>query len=103
MKKTILLFSALLIFGNLSAQDKAALVNPIIGTNGMGHTFPGACVPFGLVQLTRTRTRSLITWMASISRVPMNIVPAINIRTAVSSGSAIRISAEPDIPTSAIS
>ena len=39
----------------------------------------------------------------SISRVPMNIVPAINIRTAVSSGSAIRISAEPDIPTSAIS
>ena len=20
------------------------LVNPIIGTNGMGHTFPGACV-----------------------------------------------------------
>ena len=52
MKKTILLFSALLIFGNLSAQDKAALVNPIIGTNGMGHTFPGACVPFGLVQLS---------------------------------------------------
>ena len=29
MKKTILLFSALLIFGNLSAQDKAALVNPM--------------------------------------------------------------------------
>ena len=59
MKKTILLFSALLIFGNLSAQDKAALVNPIIGTNGMGHTFPGACVPFGLVQLIRcTQDRS---------------------------------------------
>ena len=27
-------------------------VNPIIGTNGMGHTFPGVCVPFGLVQLS---------------------------------------------------
>lgn len=27
-------------------------VNPIIGTNGMGHTFPGACVPFGFVQLS---------------------------------------------------
>lgn len=52
MKKTILLFSALLILWDLSAQDKAALVNPIIGTNGMGHTFPGACVPFGLVQLS---------------------------------------------------
>ncbi len=27
-------------------------VNPIIGTNGMGHTFPGACAPFGAVQLS---------------------------------------------------
>lgn len=103
MKKTILLFSALLIFGNLSAQDKAALVNPIIGTNGMGHTFPGACVPFGLVQLSPDTDTIPHNVDASISRVPMNIVPAINIRTAVSSGSAIRISAEPDIPTSAIS
>ena len=29
-----------------------AYVNPIIGTNGTGHTFPGACVPFGIVQLS---------------------------------------------------
>lgn len=27
-------------------------VNPFIGTAGMGHTFPGACVPFGGVQLS---------------------------------------------------
>ena len=27
-------------------------VNPMIGTNGMGHTFPGACYPFGIVQLS---------------------------------------------------
>jgi predicted alpha-1,2-mannosidase len=27
-------------------------VNPFIGTNGMGHTFPGACAPFGIVQLS---------------------------------------------------
>ena len=27
-------------------------VNPFIGTSGMGHTFPGACVPFGGVQLS---------------------------------------------------
>ena len=103
MKKTILLFSALLIFGNLSAQDKAALVNPIIGTDGMGHTFPGACVPFGLVQLSPDTDTIPHNVDGKYSRVPMNIVPAINIRTAVSSGSAIRISAEPDIPTSAIS
>ncbi len=27
-------------------------VNPIIGTNGMGHTFPGACAPFSGIQLS---------------------------------------------------
>ena len=27
-------------------------VNPLIGTDGMGHTFPGACAPFGSVQLS---------------------------------------------------
>ena len=27
-------------------------VNPFIGTNGMGHTFPGACYPYGFVQLS---------------------------------------------------
>ena len=48
-----LILSALLAGGNLFAQqDKVSFVNPIIGTNGMGHTFPGACVPFGLVQLS---------------------------------------------------
>ena len=32
--------------------DYTQFVNPIIGTNGMGHTFPGACAPFGIVQLS---------------------------------------------------
>ena len=36
----------------VGAQQPADYVNPIIGTNGMGHTFPGACTPFGLVQLS---------------------------------------------------
>ncbi len=27
-------------------------VNPLIGTTGMGHCFPGACAPFGAVQLS---------------------------------------------------
>jgi predicted alpha-1,2-mannosidase len=27
-------------------------VNPFVGTQEMGHTFPGACAPFGLVQLS---------------------------------------------------
>ncbi|MCK7537338.1 MAG: hypothetical protein MZV63_43460 [Marinilabiliales bacterium] len=27
-------------------------VNPFIGTDRMGHTYPGATVPFGMVQLS---------------------------------------------------
>lgn len=33
-------------------NNYAAFVNPIIGTNGMGHTFPGACYPFGGIQVS---------------------------------------------------
>ena len=38
----------------LSQEDVSLvrLVNPFIGTSGMGHTFPGACAPFGAVQLS---------------------------------------------------
>ena len=32
--------------------DHTPLVNPFIGTGGHGHTFPGAMVPFGMVQLS---------------------------------------------------
>jgi putative alpha-1,2-mannosidase len=28
------------------------LVNPLIGTGGHGHTFPGICAPFGMMQLS---------------------------------------------------
>ena len=34
------------------AQDFAQHVNPFIGTGGHGHTFPGATVPYGMVQLS---------------------------------------------------
>jgi len=33
-----------------SEQDPARHVNPFIGTRVEGHTFPGACYPFGMVQ-----------------------------------------------------
>jgi predicted alpha-1,2-mannosidase len=32
--------------------DFAKYVDPMIGTGGHGHTFPGACAPFGMVQLS---------------------------------------------------
>jgi predicted alpha-1,2-mannosidase len=45
-----LLFATL----NLGSQtpDYANRVNPFIGTGGTGHTFPGAVLPFGMVQLS---------------------------------------------------
>ena len=33
-------------------QDLTRYVNPFIGTGGHGHTFPGATLPFGMVQLS---------------------------------------------------
>ncbi|MBA2737408.1 MAG: glycoside hydrolase family 92 protein [Pyrinomonadaceae bacterium] len=42
------------LFVNTFAQtpDFTRFVNPFIGTGGHGHTFPGATVPFGMVQLS---------------------------------------------------
>ncbi len=51
MKKSFISISISLLISCLSfAQLK--YVNPLIGTDGMGHTFPGACVPFGIIQLS---------------------------------------------------
>lgn len=36
----------------LTSVAQVEYVNPMIGTDGMGHTFPGACVPFGGIQLS---------------------------------------------------
>lgn len=33
-------------------KDPVQYVNPLIGTHKMGHTYPGATVPFGMVQLS---------------------------------------------------
>ncbi len=33
-------------------SDFSSLVNPFIGTGGHGHTFPGATMPFGMMQLS---------------------------------------------------
>lgn len=65
--KNLLLLSVLISFMSLSGfaqsesatiqtstgvQDYCNYVNPFIGTLRMGHTFPGATVPFGMVQLS---------------------------------------------------
>ncbi|MBP8033886.1 MAG: GH92 family glycosyl hydrolase, partial [Bacteroidia bacterium] len=51
--KSLLIIFFTLSFTTLIAQTKyAQFVNPFIGTGGTGHTFPGAVVPFGMVQLS---------------------------------------------------
>lgn len=36
----------------ISVNAQSKYVNPFIGTNGHGHTYPGVCLPFGMVQLS---------------------------------------------------
>lgn len=40
------------VFAQNPLLDLARYVDPMIGTGGTGHTFPGASVPFGMVQLS---------------------------------------------------
>src|SRR5690606_3859174 len=54
-----------LIGFNLPIQAQYSLisyVDPFIGTGGHGHTFPGATVPFGMVQLSPDNGRSGWDW-----------------------------------------
>ena len=51
MKITLSLIFAIIFTYSLSAQeDLTKYVNPFIGTGGEGHCYPGATVPFGMVQ-----------------------------------------------------
>jgi predicted alpha-1,2-mannosidase len=60
--KSLILFTSLIIFDYCNGQntDTEAIintnfteyVNPFIGTSKMGHVFPGATAPFGMVQLS---------------------------------------------------
>lgn len=61
MNKKILVITALVLTGLMGQAQKTFVakpktnnqyVNVFIGTNGMGHTFPGATYPYGSVQLS---------------------------------------------------
>ena len=51
---TLVLFATLLLCApaRMMAQNYTQYVNPFVGTDAHGHTFPGALVPFGAVQLS---------------------------------------------------
>ncbi|KAF0131194.1 MAG: alpha-1 2-mannosidase [Bacteroidetes bacterium] len=48
----IVLFSSVACERNSDLNEPASYINPFIGTAGHGHTYPGATVPFGMVQLS---------------------------------------------------
>jgi predicted alpha-1,2-mannosidase len=52
MRKIVLLCIAFHFQVNYAQQNLIPFVKPIIGTEKMGHTYPGATVPFGAVQLS---------------------------------------------------
>lgn len=51
-KIILFLFTICFFSLNYSQKNFSQYVNPFIGTGGHGHTFPGATVPFGMVQLS---------------------------------------------------
>ena len=48
----LLAVHSLLFTAAAQTRDFTSWVNPFIGTGGHGHTFPGATMPFGMVQLS---------------------------------------------------
>jgi predicted alpha-1,2-mannosidase len=60
VKKYLILISLSLVFyacekqtePSTDATELSEYVNPYIGTGGHGHTYPGATVPFGMIQLS---------------------------------------------------
>jgi len=51
-KLYFILFCACWLFSCNSEQSLTSYVRPMIGTDGTGHTYPGAAMPFGMVQLS---------------------------------------------------
>lgn len=63
MKSKLLPFAIYILLGlHAQAQRLISYVDPFIGTGGHGHTFPGATVPFGMVQLSPDNGRTGWDW-----------------------------------------
>lgn len=52
MKKLFFIPLSFILVQVFAQQRLVEYVNPFIGTGGHGHTFPGATIPFGMVQLS---------------------------------------------------
>ena len=50
MKRAFIILLAVVLFAACGEKTLTSYVNPFVGTDGHGHTFPGAIVPFGMIQ-----------------------------------------------------
>ena len=50
MRRNLFIIVAVLLFAACGEKTLTSYVNPMVGTDGHGHTFPGAIVPFGMIQ-----------------------------------------------------
>ena len=58
----VLLVFSISLFAQVKNKTPYDYVDPLIGTDDMGHTFPGAAVPFGLVQLSPETDTAMYTY-----------------------------------------
>ena len=65
LKIFVLLGLMLSFVFSLKAQDNLSkYIDPMIGTGGHGHTFPGAATPFGMIQLSPDNGRGDWDWVS---------------------------------------
>ena len=61
--RRVVFILAVLVFASCSkynnVKDYAQFVNPFVGTDYTGNTYPGATVPFGMVQLSPVTSSSI--------------------------------------------
>lgn len=62
MRRLFSVLAAVLTGLTAGAQDYASYVNPLVGTDFHGHTFPGAAYPFGMMQLSPDTRPSSGDW-----------------------------------------
>lgn len=74
LKRSFMMFAAVFSVATSFGQNLVKYVDPFIGTGGHGHTFPGACVPFGMVQLSPDNGTQGWDWCSGYNYADSTIV-----------------------------
>jgi hypothetical protein len=62
---------SLLLFILFSITSNSQTYNPFIGTGGHGHTFPGATVPYGMVQFLLIQESMAVGMAVAVIIIPI--------------------------------